>query len=140
MKEALNFYSIIKYSNSIILDVDEVNNNILKSTVDLEYLKNFDKKIFIEMIESYNYSAAYLFIKNSKINNVEIYNYTSYLLNRYNFNFEKSNNNLKDIKSKVINEFNIINLENEKILDNRINYLETMIFELFDNIEITFEK
>ncbi|MBT3727383.1 hypothetical protein HOG21_07160 [bacterium] len=58
MKESLHFLSILKCSNSIIVDVDENNdeNPIIKSKVENEYLKNIDKETLISMIESFDYS------------------------------------------------------------------------------------
>ena len=131
MKEALNFYSIIKYtSNSIIVDVDEKSKKVFSSEIQNEYLKNFDKNILKEMIQNYDYSWAYIFLKNSRINSQELVNYCLYLSNRYNFNFEKANNLLNNFKSKVVKAI--------KLNNNFIS--EDILFELFDNIEISYEK
>ena len=40
MKEALNFYAIVKNPNAMILDVDENSSAIFHSEIQKEYLKN----------------------------------------------------------------------------------------------------
>lgn len=137
MKEALNFYWILKNTaNSKIVDVDEKTKSIFSSEIQNEYLKNFDKNILKEMILKYNYSWAYLFLKNSRIKDIQLENYLLYASNRYNFNFEDSNNILKNIKRckfwEIKTSYNSI--------EEKINYQQNMIVELFDNLEITFEK
>lgn len=132
MKEALNFYSVIKNTkNSTIIDLDEKTKEIFSSNIQNEYLKNFDKKILIKMIENYDYSWAYIFLKNSKINNIQLENNLLYINNRYNFNFDKANNLLNNFSSKIVNKK--IKLNNDFIS-------KDVLFELFDNLEISYEK
>jgi phage gp36-like protein len=59
-----------------------------------------------------------------------------YLSNRYNFNFEKANIILKNFKSEIAKNI----YDKPKELENKVKYFENMIIELFDNVEITFEK
>lgn len=136
MKEALNFYSVINFKNCTILDIDEAMWDVFKSDIQNEYLKNFDKNILKEMIQSYDYSWAYTFLKNSRIKDIELENYVLYLSNRYNFNFEKANIILKNFKSEIAKNI----YDKPKELENKVKYFENMIIELFDNVEITFEK
>ncbi len=44
MKEALNFYAIVKNPNAMILDVDENSGAIFHSEVQKEYLKNIERE------------------------------------------------------------------------------------------------
>jgi len=131
MKEALNFYSVIKFESSTILDVDETTLNIFKSDIQKEYLKNFDKKILIEMIQSYDYSWAYIFLKNSKLKNIELENYLLYCSNRYNFNLDKAN-------QLLLNSFSSTIIKKIKLNNDLIS--KEVLFELFDNLEISYEK
>ncbi len=140
MKEALNFYSVINIENSVIVDVDEKTNSVFISKIQNEYLKNFDKKIFYNLIKEHNYSWAYIFLKNSRLNNIELENYCLYLSERYNFNFSKANNLLNNFKTDFIKKINNYNLEDEKNIENRKKVFKEMIIELLDNLEITFDK
>jgi len=103
MKEALNFYSIINYRTSTIIDVDEnKKDKILISNIQKEYLKNIDKHSLIKFIDDYNYNGALSFIKsNSYLKNYKIEQSLKYCLYRFNFDFEHSNNiyknNIKNI-------------------------------------------
>lgn len=139
MKEALNFYSVINFINSTIIDVDENTDAIILSKVGNEYLKNIDKKTFREMIEKYDYSWAYTFLKNSKINNIEVEKYSFYLSMRYNFDFNRANTTLQDLKSKkivTIPEFK----GKSTCIDEVIKEKYILLKELIQNIEITYKK
>ena len=69
MKEALNFYAVMKNYNPIILDVDENTETVFSSQVQNEYLKNVDKEKIKWMIENYNYASALYILNTSRIDN-----------------------------------------------------------------------
>jgi len=128
MKEALNFLTIIKFSNSTIIDVNQFTNEISNSNADHEYLKNIEKQTIKTMISKYDYFACYNFYKQSRLKNKYLEHGLQYLWNRFNFNFEEAKKNLIDLWEK------------NKRFDLPKSDIESMIIELLQNIEITFAK
>ncbi len=139
MKEALNFYSVIKFKNSIILDVNEFSSEVIESNVDKEYLKSIDKEILSSMLKKYDYNWALSFLSKSNINSFELSQSIKYTLYRYNFDFKSSNsiyNNTKNSLNFLEKIEELGNLDFQKKLESD----KIMIIELIDNIEVTFKK
>lgn len=63
MKEALNFYAIVKNPNAIIIDVDENTGAVFHSQIQKEYLKNIEREKIRAMISRYNYAGAKAFLE-----------------------------------------------------------------------------
>lgn len=141
MKEALNFYSVIKYKNSKILDVDENNWDIFDSSVDKEYLKNIQKNTLYKMINSFDYNWALIFLWDSLIKSFELEQALKYVIYRFNFNFEQANNIYETIKNNDKLKF-IEKIDNNdyKKIEKSLKKDDIMIKELIDNIEISYNK
>ena len=124
MKEALNFYAVMKNQSPIILDVDESTEKVFSSMVQNEYLKNMDKEKIRWMIENFNYAWALYILNWSRINNSDFRKCLEYAKNRFDFLFEKT------CECKISS---LYELPNENSLENQIK-------ELLQNIEISYLK
>ncbi len=128
-KEALNFYSIIKYPQSIITDVDEISDTIYTSSIASEYLKNFHKRNLINMIQSYDYSSAYHYAQQHKVCSIKTIKTISYLLHRYNFDFHAAQWVHNEVRS-LYPSFAIPDYTDEKML----------LWELINSMLISMKK
>ena len=72
MKEALNFYAIVKNPNAIIIDVDENTGAVFHSQIQKEYLKNIEREKIRAMISRYNYAGAKAFLETSYLRDKDL--------------------------------------------------------------------
>lgn len=90
MKEALNFYAIVKNPNAIIIDVDENSGAIFHSEVQKEYLKNIEREKIRSMISRYNYAGAKAFLETSYLRDKDLLKKITYCADRFEFLFADS--------------------------------------------------
>ena len=90
MKEALNFYAIVKNPNAMILDVDENSSAIFHSEIQKEYLKNIEREKIRSMISRYNYAGAKAFLETSYLRDKVLLKKIAYCADRFEFLFMDS--------------------------------------------------
>lgn len=90
MKEALNFYAIVKNPNAMILDVDENSGAIFHSEIQKEYLKNIEREKIRSMISRYNYAGAKAFLETSYLRDKVLLKKIAYCADRFEFLFMDS--------------------------------------------------
>ena len=90
MKEALNFYAIVKNPNAMIIDVDENTGAIFHSQIQKEYLKNIERERIRAMISRYNYAGAKAFLEISYLRDKDLLKKITYCADRFEFLFTDS--------------------------------------------------
>ncbi len=90
MKEALNFYAIVKNPNAMIIDVDENTGAIFHSQIQKEYLKNIEREKIRAMISRYNYAGAKAFLETSYLRDKDLLKKITYCADRFEFLFTDS--------------------------------------------------
>ena len=139
MKEALNFYAVMKIQNPIILDVDENSESVFSSQVQNEYLKNVDKEKIRWMIENYNYAWALYLLDHSRIKDTDLKKSIEYAKNRFDFLFDKCVDCTVSTISPLPQKDNLLEqikelLQNIEVSYNRADYA-TMVAKLYSLLE-----
>ena len=146
MKEGLNIAWVMYINNCQLVDINEKNWDMQESEVEKSYLKEFDKKIILNLLNNYNYEGIVDLLENSVIENRQLENFVKYCFYRFNFNFIKSNEIYEQYLGEKLKleeqQFKnwIIDQENYEDIEERVKQDSTRFIELLDNIEITYNK